>query len=154
MTIKSNAQAHANAMGTWGRSGDTRGRRGWEGDGRIDLRSVANSLRQLPYHVAWQRGFREAAGILNPTVPIDVALENVREMDEGEPYSLAIPAISEDGADILQADTNFIVQALGLRTWQRWPHMPCGATCLHGWRVSRFRRRMRSGKWSRRRGYR
>ena len=69
----------------WGRNaeGGRSDRRGWEGDGRIDLRSVANSLRQLPYHCAWQRGFREAAGVLNPTVPIDVALENVREMDEG-----------------------------------------------------------------------
>ena len=73
-------------MGTWGRGigGDGPGaRRPWEGDGRIDLRSVANVLRQLPYHVAWVRGFRETAGILNPTVAIDQALENVREMQDG-----------------------------------------------------------------------
>lgn len=74
-------QAHADAMGTLG---STRGqRRAWEGDGRIDLRSVANCNRQLPYHVAWQRGFRQAAGILNPTVAIDNALETVRELDQG-----------------------------------------------------------------------
>ena len=83
-------QAHADALGNWAREdGDNRGgRRGWEQDGRIDLRSVANSLRQLPYHVAWQRGFREAAQVLNPTIPIDVALENVRELDEGGPPPL------------------------------------------------------------------
>lgn len=55
-------QAHADALGTLGRTEGATGaaaRRGWEGDGRMDLRSVANSLRQLPYHVAWQRGFRQ-----------------------------------------------------------------------------------------------
>ena len=79
-------QAHADALGNWDRDdGDSRGgRRGWEQDGRIDLRSVANSLRQLPYHVAWQRGFRQAAQVLNPTIAIDTALENVRELDQGE----------------------------------------------------------------------
>ncbi|KAK9805084.1 hypothetical protein WJX73_003042 [Symbiochloris irregularis] len=79
-------QAHADALGTWGRAEGEQGaaaRRGWEGDGRIDLRSVANTLRQLPYHVAWQRGFRQAAGVLNPTVAIDSALENVRELENG-----------------------------------------------------------------------
>ena len=78
-------QAHADALGNWAsEDGDSRGgRRGWEQDGRIDLRSVANSLRQLPYHVAWQRGFRQAAQVLNPTIAIDVALENVRELDQG-----------------------------------------------------------------------
>ena len=72
-------------MGNWAREdGPSNGRRGWEQDSRIDLRSVANSLRQLPYHVAWQRGFRQAAQVLNPTIAIDVALENVRELDQGE----------------------------------------------------------------------
>ncbi|KAK9808944.1 hypothetical protein WJX72_006738 [[Myrmecia] bisecta] len=84
--VQAMLQAHADALGTWGRNPAADGqasRRAWEGDGRIDLRSVANCLRQLPYHVAYHRGFREAAGILNPTVPIDAALESVREMDEG-----------------------------------------------------------------------
>ena len=77
-------QAHADALGTWsnGRSAEP-ARRAWEGDGRIDLRSVTNCLRQLPYHVAWARGFRQAAGVLNPTVPIDTALESCREMGQG-----------------------------------------------------------------------
>ncbi|CAL5218420.1 g96 [Coccomyxa viridis] len=80
-------QAHADALGTWGggmRSPDGQmARRAWEGDGRIDLRSVTNSLRQLPYHVAWQRGFRQAATVLNPTIAIDIALETARDLDDG-----------------------------------------------------------------------
>lgn len=75
-------QAHADALGSWGDNGAAR--RAWEGDGRIDLRSVTNCLRQLPYHVAWQKGFRQAAGVLNPTVPIDSALETCRELGEGK----------------------------------------------------------------------
>ena len=75
-------QTHADAMGTWS-DGNTDGRRGWEQSTRIDLRSVANAQRQLPYHVAWQRGFRQTAQILNPTIAIDLALENVRELEEG-----------------------------------------------------------------------
>ena len=77
-------QAHADALGSWGDNGAA-SRRAWEGDGRIDLRSVTNCLRQLPYHVAWQKGFRQAAGVLNPTVPIDTALETCRELGEGIP---------------------------------------------------------------------
>ena len=77
-------QAHADALGTWGNGRNAEpARRAWEGDGRIDLRSVTNCLRQLPYHVAWARGFRQAAGVLNPTVPIDTALESCREMGQG-----------------------------------------------------------------------
>lgn len=49
------------------------------------LRSVADSTRMLPYHVAWGRGFRLAAGLLNPTVNIDAALETARELEEGAP---------------------------------------------------------------------
>ena len=37
----------------------------------------------LPYHVAWGRGHRMAAGLLNPTVNIDAALETAREHDQG-----------------------------------------------------------------------
>lgn len=89
-----NVQAHADALGTWGggmRAPDGQmARRGWEGDGRIDLRSVTNSLRQLPYHVAWQRGYRQAATVLNPTIAIDIALETARDLEDGEriPFSL------------------------------------------------------------------
>ena len=70
-------------------------RRAWEGDGRIDLRSVTNSLRQLPYHVAWQRGFRQAATVLNPTIAIDIALETARDLDDGElPILTSVPVLS------------------------------------------------------------
>lgn len=82
-------QAHSDALGSWGDNGAA-ARRAWEGDGRIDLRSVTNCLRQLPYHVAWQKGFRQAAGVLNPTVPIDSALETCRELGEGE-HTLSSP---------------------------------------------------------------
>lgn len=82
-------QAHSDALGSWGDNGAA-ARRAWEGDGRIDLRSVTNCLRQLPYHVAWQKGFRQAAGVLNPTVPIDSALETCRELGEGQ-HTLSLP---------------------------------------------------------------
>ena len=55
-SIKSQ-QAHADALGTWGAAGP-QGQREWENDGRIDLRSVTNTARQLPYHVARHRGHR------------------------------------------------------------------------------------------------
>ncbi len=50
-------QAHADALGMWNSIGED-GRREWENDGRIDLRSVTNALKQLPYHVARHRGHR------------------------------------------------------------------------------------------------
>lgn len=75
-------------MGNLGGPADQRdevtGRRAWENDGRIDLRSVPNAVRQLPYHVAYTRRFRECASILNPTRSIDWALESVREMEAGD----------------------------------------------------------------------
>ena len=51
----------------------------------LHLRSVADMTRMLPYHVAWGRGHRMAAGLLNPTVNIDAALETAREHDQGAP---------------------------------------------------------------------
>ena len=39
---------------------------------------------QLPYHVAWQRGFRQAATVLNPTIAIDIALETAHNLDDGK----------------------------------------------------------------------
>ena len=42
--------------------------------------------------MAWQKGFREAAGVLNPTVPIDSALETCRELGEGRLLLKAGPA--------------------------------------------------------------
>ena len=43
-------------------------------------------LLQLPYHVAWQRGFRQAATVLNPTIAIDIALETAHDLDDGEAH--------------------------------------------------------------------
>jgi hypothetical protein len=102
-------QAHADALGTWGGGVRTASgqvaRRGWEGDGRIDLRSVTNCLRQLPYHVAWQRGFRQAATVLNPTIAIDIALETARDLDDGAlpPSLLSIPCNLPVGLGVLHA---------------------------------------------------
>ena len=95
-------QAHADALGTWsnGRNAEP-ARRAWEGDGRIDLRSVTNCLRQLPYHVAWARGFRQAAGVLNPTMPIDTALESCREMGQGGGIPLRRAAPSAEHCTLL-----------------------------------------------------
>ena len=50
-------QAHADALGMWNSLSED-GRREWENDGRIDLRSVTNASKQLPYHIARQRGHR------------------------------------------------------------------------------------------------
>ena len=50
-------QAHADALGMWNSLSED-GRREWESDGRIDLRSVTNAVKQLPYHIARQRGHR------------------------------------------------------------------------------------------------
>ncbi|KAK9834186.1 hypothetical protein WJX81_006554 [Elliptochloris bilobata] len=103
-------QAQADALGTWGNPdptasspGDPPARRAWEGDGRIDLRSVADATRLLPYHVAWGRGHRAAAGLLNPTVNIDTALETAREHDQGfGPQRLATLAAHALRRDLLQ----------------------------------------------------
>ena len=50
-------QAHADALGMWNSLSED-GRREWENDGRFDLRSVTNAVKQLPYHIARQRGHR------------------------------------------------------------------------------------------------
>ena len=101
------SQAHADALGNWhgDENGQAEGRRGWEQSTRIDLRSVANALRQLPYHVAWQRGFRQTAQILNPTIAIDIALENVRELEEGMHHNLCQPSCLLRKYPALQMDT-------------------------------------------------
>jgi hypothetical protein len=33
--------------------------------------------------VAWQRGYRQAATVLNPTIAIDIALETAHDLDDG-----------------------------------------------------------------------
>lgn len=49
----------------------------------MDLRSVANVARQLPFHDAWNRGHRQAANLLNPSLAIDAALESSHELAQG-----------------------------------------------------------------------
>lgn len=54
-----------------------------ESEPRVDLRSITNASRQLPYHIARQRGHRHIQRILNPTVAIDTALEECRASEGG-----------------------------------------------------------------------
>ena len=49
------SQAHADGMGRWNSGAAAAdGQRDWENDGRLDLRSVTSTTRQLPYHLARQ----------------------------------------------------------------------------------------------------
>lgn len=53
------SKAHADAMGRWNSGAAAgEGQREWENDGRVDLRSVTSSARQLPYHLARQHDHR------------------------------------------------------------------------------------------------
>jgi hypothetical protein len=78
----------------------------WGAPGRA--RSVADAARMLPYHVAWGRGHRAAASLLNPTVNIDAALETARESDQGARrararWSDGLPAPARAGGVKLRA---------------------------------------------------
>ena len=57
---------------------DERGRRGWEGHSRSDVRSVRNAFRKLPFHLARERGLAPLAALVDPRIPIDVALDVAR----------------------------------------------------------------------------
>ncbi|KAK2076924.1 hypothetical protein QBZ16_005152 [Prototheca wickerhamii] len=76
-------QAHQTFMGAVGGALDARGRRAWEGSSRSDVRSVRNSLRRLPYHLARERGFAAIQALVDPRVPIDVALDGSRDSTAG-----------------------------------------------------------------------
>ncbi|KAK9793479.1 hypothetical protein WJX73_006784 [Symbiochloris irregularis] len=57
-TIQALLQAHADGLGTWGGGGMDAGtpiRRGWEGDNRMDLRSLRNAAHQIPFTLASQQ---------------------------------------------------------------------------------------------------
>ncbi len=57
-------QANADALGRWNNGATPpEAQRQWENDGRTDLRSVTNAMRQLPYHIARQRGHRYGRNI-------------------------------------------------------------------------------------------
>ncbi|KFM25901.1 Putative E3 ubiquitin-protein ligase XBAT31 [Auxenochlorella protothecoides] len=77
------AQAHQQFMGAMGQTLDARGRRPWEGSSRSDIRSVRNSLRRLPFHLARERGLPALQALVDPRVPIDVALDASRDSKAG-----------------------------------------------------------------------
>lgn len=82
--VQAMLQAHADALGRWNSgAAAAAGQREWENDGRVDLRSVTSTSRQLPYHLARQHQHRHLLRILNPTVAIDAALEDCRENESG-----------------------------------------------------------------------
>uniref|UniRef100_A0A1D1ZMB5 RING-type domain-containing protein n=2 Tax=Auxenochlorella protothecoides TaxID=3075 RepID=A0A1D1ZMB5_AUXPR len=76
-------QAHQQFMGAMGQTLDARGRRPWEGSSRSDIRSVRNSLRRLPFHLARERGLPALQALVDPRVPIDVALDASRDSKAG-----------------------------------------------------------------------
>ena len=57
---------------------DERGRRPWEGHSRTDVRSVRNSFRKLPFHLARERRHAALMGLVDPRIPADVSLDATR----------------------------------------------------------------------------
>lgn len=76
-------QAHAELMSAAGPSSGERGRRPWEGHSRTDIRSVRNSHRKMPYHLARERGRRNLMQLVDPRINIDFALDQVRDAQQG-----------------------------------------------------------------------
>lgn len=76
-------QAHSDMMlAIAGTSRDERRRRPWEGHSRTDIRSVRNTQRRLPYHLARDRGWTQLMQLVDPRIPADYALDAVRDMDQ------------------------------------------------------------------------
>jgi ankyrin repeat protein len=79
--------AHSAMMGQDPSSNDTngqrRGRRVWEGSSRTDIRSVRNSDRKLPYHLARERRRRDLMHLVDPRINADFALDQVRDAQLG-----------------------------------------------------------------------
>ncbi len=71
-------------IGSGGRdNGERRGRRAWEGSSRTDIRSVRNSHRKLPYHLARERRRRDMMHLVDPRINADFALDQARDAHLG-----------------------------------------------------------------------
>lgn len=76
-------QAHMEMMNIMGTTLDERGRRPWEGTSRTDIRSVRNHFRKLPFHLARERHQPQLMSLVDPRIPIDVALDAARDTEHG-----------------------------------------------------------------------
>lgn len=76
-------QNHAELMSAAGPATGERRRRPWEGHSRTDIRSMRNSHRRLPFHIARERGRRFLQHLLDPRVNVDVALDQARDAQQG-----------------------------------------------------------------------
>lgn len=76
-------QAHAEMMSATGQISADRGRRPWEGHSRTDIRSMRNSHRKLPYHLARERGRRNLMQLVDPRINADFSLDQVRDAQQG-----------------------------------------------------------------------
>ena len=78
-------QSHAELMmfAGAGERVDERGRRTWEGHSRSDPRSLRNSNRKLPFHLARERGLAQIVALVDPRIPIDSALDVARDTEFG-----------------------------------------------------------------------
>lgn len=76
-------QAHAELMSATGQIIADRGRRPWEGHSRTDIRSMRNSHRKLPYHLARERGRRNLMQLVDPRINADFSLDQVRDAQQG-----------------------------------------------------------------------
>ncbi len=76
-------QAHAELMSATGQVNSDRGRRPWEGHSRTDIRSMRNSHRKLPYHLARERGRRNLMQLVDPRINADFSLDQVRDAQQG-----------------------------------------------------------------------
>ncbi|EFN53948.1 hypothetical protein CHLNCDRAFT_136194 [Chlorella variabilis] len=75
--------AHMEMMNILGTALDERGRRPWEGTSRTDIRSVRNHFRKLPFHLARERHQPQLMSLVDPRIPIDVALDAARDTEHG-----------------------------------------------------------------------
>jgi ankyrin repeat protein len=76
-------QAHAEMMTVISLGRDERHRRPWEGHSRSDIRSVRNSARKLPYHIARDKQWNQMMHLIDPRISVDAALDAARDTDHG-----------------------------------------------------------------------
>lgn len=81
-------QAHVDAMGTWGDT-PTGQRSSWEGNPRLDLRSVRDARGLLPYHEALNQNVWSISQLLHPGIPILTAIDDAGATQEGKRNSPA-----------------------------------------------------------------